>query len=149
MAVYVTEQEFLDLGLPIEALSKLTTQQIEAALSYASRFADSYFVKRYPVPLVTYGEDVKRIIIDIAQYDLMAYRGFRPGSGADEIIVKRRDDALDWLKLVARKEVEPTSVTEATPEIAAPLSSSDNVVSWDFQTRSRKGNGGCNPCGRW
>lgn len=135
MTQYANEAEFKDLGLPLDATKVLTSSQINSALAVASRFVDSYLAKRYRVPLETYGEDIKRIVIDIAQYDIMARRGFRPGSGADEIIIKRRDDAIEWLRMVAKKLVEPTNVTESSPEIATPISTSDKRVNWDWQTR--------------
>ena len=135
MTQYATESEFSDLGLPTEATKNMTSGQINAALKVASRFADSYLAKRYTVPLETYGEDIKRCVIDIAQFDIMARRGFRPGSGADEIIIKRRDDAVDWLRQVAKKLVEPTGITETRPEIATPIVTTDRRVNWDWQTR--------------
>lgn len=142
---YATETDFSLLGLPNEALYNVDTFVIDAALAAASRTVDSYLAKRYPVPLATWGDDITRIVVDLAQYDILARRGFRPGSGADEIVVKRREDAIEWLKLVSKKVVEPTNITEAAPEIASPLASTAPPTNWRFNTRSNRGEGGC--CG--
>lgn len=137
MAAYATESEFLSLGLPSEAVNTIGSSVIEAALEAASRMVDSYLSKRYPTPLTTWGQDVTRIVVDLSQYDLMCRRGFRPGSGADELVIKRRDDAIAWLDKAARKLVEPTGIEEPTPQVASPLVSSESKVNWAWQTRGR------------
>jgi phage gp36-like protein len=135
---YATAGELADQGLPTLALEGIETATLDASLLYASRVIDGYVKKRYTVPLTTWGEDVTRAAIHIAQFDIMSRRGFRPGAGADEIIVKRYDDTINWLRDVAKKLVELTDVTEGDPEIAAPIAESDGVIDWAFNTRGRR-----------
>ena len=118
---YATPSDLARLGVAAAALSDVPVPDQEAALDAASRLADSYLARRYRLPLVSWGDDLKRAVALIAAYDLIAVRGFAP-EGADEHLRLRYEDAIRWLEQVAKGEVE-AQVEEAagTEEKGAPV----------------------------
>ena len=123
---YATPDDLTRLGVAAAALSDVPVPDQEAALDAASRLADSYLARRYRLPLVSWGDDLKRAVALIAAYDLIAVRGFAP-EGADEHLRLRYEDAIRWLEQVAKGEAE-AQVEEAAgdgdpgaPAIAGPL----------------------------
>jgi phage gp36-like protein len=136
MAQYLTYAEYLDQGLPAEALANLSQSTVEKALIYASSKCNSYIKKRHALPLVNWAEDLREATCDIASWRLMRRRGFRPGSGADETIVKAYDDAIAWLKLVAKGEVELDGQEDQTVDLdeEGPLAESEHAEDFHFFT---------------
>jgi phage gp36-like protein len=145
MPSYVTEAEFLDQGLPIDALTGILSATIIQALEWASSTANSYLRKRYTLPLVAWDDDLRRVVVKIAVYDLMCIRGFRPGSETDAAIVKNHDDAILWLKAVAKSEIEP-SITDSSADLdeGGPLASAEELTDFSFYTGSSEDEGCCN-----
>lgn len=132
----ITDAELLQLGLPGAAISVVGITVRDEARAAASAEALSYVKKRATLPLLSWGSDLRRAVAHLATYDLMVYRGFDPGSESGALIVKRRDDAILWLRDVARGIVEPVDMvdsTETTDE-AAPLVSSDEPGGWAWPT---------------
>lgn len=135
---YIDEEYFASVSLPSDALTDLEEGDVENAIEAASRTVDSYLRKRFSLPLVSWGNDVSQAVADLAQYNLLSRRGFRPNSGNDEIVVRRRDDAVKWLENVARGLVEP-DIVDSTPELdeEGSLAHSDNAVSMQWNTRGK------------
>jgi len=133
---YITDAELLSLGLPGAALSSVASATRDQARAAASDQASSYLKKRFALPLLAWAGDIKRAVADLAMYDLITFRGFDPGSQSGELIVKRRDDAILWLRDVARGIVEPIDVLDSTADVdeAAPLVSSDEGAGWTWPT---------------
>jgi phage gp36-like protein len=130
MPAYVTRAEFLNQGLPSEALLGVGDALIDQALLWASRRADGYISKRYRLPLQAWEDDLKAIVVDLACYFILTRIGFNPNSQQDSIVIKRYDDALAMLRDISRKEIELIGVLESPSddnEIAAPLVSSDKI----------------------
>lgn len=96
------------------ALTTLSTGQQTQALSAASDIADSYFRAQYTLPLLSWGQDVIDAVCNIAAYRLMTLRGYGPEAGADSGFRKRYEDAIDWLKMVAKNETVPNLVDSAS-----------------------------------
>lgn len=140
----VTRQDLFRLGLPGDALAGLPNEFIDSILLAASGIAISYLRKRYMPPYVTVGEDVKRAVINIAQFEILSRRGFRPGSGNDEIAQIRYDQAIDWLKQAAIGLVE-CDIEDSTPpdDEQGPLSNSAPLTSFSMTTNRRVGNTCC------
>ncbi len=121
----------------------------------ASSIAASYMKKRFSFPLVQWGEDLRKVVCDIATYFLMTSRGFAPNAGLDNVIIQNYRDAtgeqgkLGWLNLVALGRVEPDDIIDASSDLeeAAPLVDSDEARDWDFGMSggSSSSSGGC--CG--
>lgn len=135
---YITDAELLSLGLPGAALSVVAESTRDQARAAASAEASSYLKKRFALPLASWGSDLKRKVADLASYDLMTFRGFDPGSESGALIVKRRDDAVLWLRDVAKGIVEPTDLVDSTEPVdeQAPLVASDTGAGWAWPTVS-------------
>lgn len=135
---YITDAELLTLGLPGAALSDVPVDVRDSARANASAVASSHLKKRFALPLVAFGADIRRAVAHMASYDVMTFRGFDPGSESGVLVVKRHDDALAWLRDVARGIVEPVDVTDSTPDTdeQGPLVSSDPGAGWQWPTSS-------------
>lgn len=133
---YITDAELLSLGLPGAALSVVAVATRDQARVAASDEASGYLKKRYGLPILGWGTDLKRKVADLAAYDLMTFRGFDPGSESGALIVKRRDDAVLWLRDVSNGVVEPTDLEDSTATVdeQAPLVSSDTAAGWSWPT---------------
>jgi phage gp36-like protein len=77
-----------------------------AACDSASEVVDSYLRDRYRLPLSAWGVDIIRTTALIAVYDLLVVRGYNPSAGADVNVRLRYEDALKWLQMVARQEIQ-------------------------------------------
>lgn len=124
-----------DLGLKPEATSALSDATKTQHLVAASGKVASYLAKQYTFPLVSWGDDVRDAVVAIAVYTLMSRRGFNPANPGDQAIVKRHDDAIAWLRDVAKGIVEPSDIVDASPneEAGGPLCESDEPLGWDIQ----------------
>jgi phage gp36-like protein len=122
--VYATQADRNLYGIPSTALGALTSQQVDAALASASAVMDSAFRGRYALPLVSWGVEVRRCCVFLADYELLATRGFNPAAGADANVLSRYEEMLTgrpgvepWLKQVQRRAAHP-DVVEATADDA-------------------------------
>lgn len=141
---YLTRAEFLDQTIPGDVISGLADATIDKALLWASGVADSYLRKRYALPLVSWGEDLRSAVGELAQWKLFGRRGVRPGSGNNEIAEKRYDDAVTWFRDVAKGLVEIECV-DSTPLVDenGSLATSDEPLSFRFTTGSNRYRGPC------
>jgi phage gp36-like protein len=146
---YATAGEFDTWAMPSQAYRGVTTPEKNTSLQYASRIAAGYVGKRKVLPLLTWGEDLKAAVCEIAAFDLMSKRGFPPTAGADQVLRERRDDAVSWLVNVSKGLVELVDCLDSsvTPEVdqASPLMAGDPIVSFNYQTRGNRSSSGC--CG--
>lgn len=133
---YITDAELLAMGVPTAALTAVAVGTRDTARKAASDKASSYIKKRFTLPLLAWGEDMKRAVAHLASYDLMSYRGLDPASESGVLIIKRYDDAVLWLRDVAKGVVEPTDILDSTAEVdeQAPLVSSDTAAGWAWPT---------------
>jgi phage gp36-like protein len=105
MAAYATEadivrlhgQRFLDDLADRDGNGDTDGPSVDLALELASSEIDSYVSVRYPTPLLTVPGLVRSAAINIAVYQLAS-----DGLGRTEDIRKRYEDAIAWLKLVAK-----------------------------------------------
>lgn len=141
---YAAQVDLLN-GINPGALSGVTGGQMDAAIEDASREIDSYLRGQYTLPLQSVGADIRRKTVDIAVYRLMVGRGYNPESGADPGIERRYTDALAWLKLVARGEVNP-DITDSTDGSAEGRHGSRPTV---ISSSQRGFSGRGDPCSRW
>ncbi len=96
---YAVVRDLERLGIAVAALKSVATGTKVEALIAASDTADRYLCRQFTLPLIAWGNDLRRLVAHIATYDLMAVRGFQP-EGADQLIVKRYDDAMAALREV-------------------------------------------------
>jgi phage gp36-like protein len=132
---YATLEEFADGGLPPAALEDVGADIRTDAIEKASGLADSYLAKRFTLPLISWGDALTRAVIDIAACDLLMRRGFNPSAGSDQVIVDKKEAAIDWLKDVAKGLADPI-VEDSTPNIdeAGPLVLSEEPQDWMLAT---------------
>lgn len=132
---YVTIAELENLALPADAFAGASDPLKNSALKAASALASSHLKKRYGLPLVQWGDDLKLCVASIAAYFLMKRRGFNPQSGADAIIVTGYRDQIGepgrkgWLERVASGDCELDDVIDTTASIeeASPLVDSNTA----------------------
>lgn len=124
MAEYCKPEELGIWGINPDATDDLSVaEKIKPAIEGASDVADSYLRARYVLPLLSWGNDLRRMVAIIAAYDLIVVRGYNPRGGVGEDQLRLRyEDALAWLKLVAQGTVSP-EVTDSSPS-ATPGASS-------------------------
>jgi phage gp36-like protein len=122
-----SDLESPSLGLPPRALEDVDPDDTRRALEDASSLASGYLGRRFTLPLIAWGNDLKGCVCKIAAYNLLTGLGFNPISGsADEQVRLRYEDAMRWLTDVSKGIVYPDGLTDSSP----PDDSSDD----DFGT---------------
>jgi phage gp36-like protein len=118
---YITQTELGQLSaLPTAILDELDATEpgtIDAALDAATGTVNGYLASRYDLPLSSVGEDVKQACADVAAYRLASRHGYA-NEGANADLRQRYDDAIAWLRDVAKGLVTP-DVTTTAPEPTA------------------------------
>jgi phage gp36-like protein len=133
MTAYATRAELYALGVSSTALTAVATADQDIALEAASRAVDSYLRVRHSTPLGSpYPYEIRRATCLIASWDLMVTRGFSP-QGMDEAVRVRYEDAIGWLRDVARGVAQLDYTADASPSTqeAAPLIYSDESIDWE------------------
>lgn len=117
-AAHVLYAKLADVGvhaIPVEAIKSVPVAEQAACCLAATDEADGYIGGGKTLPLTAWGEDLTGKVAELAAFRIMKRRGFQP-EGVDELIVKGRDDAISWLKGVARGDVEPPGMIDSTPD---------------------------------
>lgn len=115
-------------ALPLHTLTGVSAEDKAAALLGATDEADSYLAKAIDLPLTSWSEALTMHVARIAAYGIMLRRGFQP-EGVDALIVKMRDDAIAWLKMVAAGTVEPPGGGDPDPDPTTPDGDAARVYS--------------------
>jgi phage gp36-like protein len=134
---YSTPEKFYDQMLPSEALDGLGgTSTVQGALDIAAGRLNSYLKKRYALPLTSWGEDLEYAEMCLAQYQLISRRGFSPQSQSDVNAKELAADTIEWIKLVAKSEVEPDEIVDSTPDLdeAGTLAGPEDTASFNYFT---------------
>lgn len=129
--MYATREDLHRLALPPQAVTTLLdpvegpggepvenpalNDTINECLQSASGVIDGYLAARFILPLITWGEDLKRACSIIAAYDLMTVRGHSP-HGPDENLRLRYEDILRWLRDVSTGKIHPQVEDSSTDE---------------------------------
>lgn len=135
MAVqYATEAEFLAQVLPGEAWTTLPAGTIDKALQWSSSRANSKIKKRYTLPLISWGDDLRFAVCDIAALKLLRFRGFKPGSGANVAVTDASKEAWAWLDEISEGTAELDNCVDSTPDLdeAGPQTASDPAADFEF-----------------
>lgn len=117
-----------------EGQPTLDGQRVLDALARASREADTYLAPRYAVPLAVSGDDtpepLKGFVMDMARYHL---------TGGDaqesESIIRRYEEALGWLKNIAKGVTDLLLPSVDSGEGGDPAEADDAAV--QFQPGQR------------
>jgi len=124
-----------DIGafcLPPAATADLSSYQVAEHLLAASAEADGYLGIARLLPLVTWGDDLRRHVAGLAAPSIAAAIGYQPESGQAVLVERMRAQAIDWLRGVAAGRIRPSEPTDETPdddelEVAT---SSDTLRGW-------------------
>jgi hypothetical protein len=106
-----TQPQFVDLAyvklvgsMPpadVDAVDSLYPGTFDAIAVAVSSMFEARLSKRYATPFeAPYPESLRWAVAHVVAAELWAKRGYNP-SGADEIIQRRKQEALDWLKEAA------------------------------------------------
>lgn len=133
---YATIQELTSLAITQQAASRFGSGAMTAALQAASSEADAYISSQFVLPLEVnppgWKMDLTLAVCNIAAYRLYSQFGFNPAAPADELIRRRYESAIEYLKKVANQEIHPQWVDSSgsTSESVAegPYIESDPAV---------------------
>lgn len=111
-AAYCTRPELAIWGAPAAALADIDPENQDRAISSASTRIDGYLAARVLLPLVTWGDDIRRAAAILAAYDLIPVtRGRNPEEAGDrDPIYDRYKDTVAWLEQVRDGRVTTTAV---------------------------------------
>lgn len=112
MAAYCTLPELRDLGLNPDAFEDILAPRKTEKIKSRSDYIDGFLAARFVLPLIAWGDDIKRACAVLVSVDLIRGRGVSPDDGAD--LGAEEDRVNAWLKLVAAGVVSPR-VTDSTP----------------------------------
>jgi phage gp36-like protein len=115
--VYLTPAQYLQLEMPDDTFTGLSAGTVDAAIAWASSQANGYLRKRYALPLIQWGDDLRQQVAALATWQLLRKRGFQPGSGADDSVVMAKDDALRWLRDISVGHAELDDAIDSTPAV--------------------------------
>lgn len=118
--VYANLDDLDACGVPPEALRDIGPIERQRALYQASRTVDQRISSRYPLPLVSIGDDTKQMVCLIAAFRLLNYAGWNPSNPANGGIVKMYDEAMKTLDLVARGDYTLDVVGTSPEPLAVP-----------------------------
>lgn len=138
MSQYLTLSEYDALSQGNGALQELFSDPIRTAEIVAqSDVADSYIGNVEELPLTAWGHDLRRAVAKLVDYELMSRLSRRPDGDGAGYLTERRDEALQWLRDIARGNARLLSPTTAD-QTPAVYEGGAYVV-----TAPRRGWGGC------
>lgn len=88
------EDEMLTLAVGVDG--ELDEARITAAIEWASSEADSFLSARYAVPVEPVPPVLTTVVGDIARYRLTGHNTVE-----NEVILRRYEKAIEWLKAIA------------------------------------------------
>lgn len=126
---YATTDDLAAMGLPEAALEGVALVDQQAALDSASAAIDSYLRARYSLPLVGWGDDLKKACCQLAAYALMVRRGYNPEAGRNDVLRRGHEDAEAWLLLVAKRVLHP-DISDSATKTPVPMMFSRPLRGW-------------------
>jgi phage gp36-like protein len=137
MSQYATINELAAFGLPAAATADLDWGDLDAQLVSASALADSYLSSRgYAMPLTTWGQDLTSCVCRIAAWNILVnLRGVNPEDPAHAGVRMSQQDAMQWLRDVAKGTANASIETAVTARKKTGLASV--IVSTDTDDGTR------------
>ncbi len=119
MSSYATPTDLANLALPAGSLPAFVTTPIQQNhLDAASGIVDSFLGAKVRLPLVgTPPLEIKLRVCQLAAFTLLLLRGYNPDVAVDEQVYRMYEDAMNWLKAIARGEVNPVVTDSGTPGV--------------------------------
>jgi len=117
-SLYAQVADLTVLSITTADGSRFGDDAMLASLQAASSICDSYLVSQFTLPLQVdpQGWDMSLIlnVCNIAAYLLFNQFGFAPTAPGDDLIVKRYNDAIEWLKQIRDKQIFPNFLDSST-----------------------------------
>jgi phage gp36-like protein len=117
-----------------------TPTQIADGIADASAEIDTYLAKKYKLPLIQSGADLRGACRRMARYYAFADRGFDPANAGDQAIVKGYNDSVAWLKEVAKPDgtAELVGAIDSSPSVEedAPIHEGEAPRRWLWGSRA-------------
>lgn len=98
-------------------LAEVTDVKLESFIAQASAAVLSAFqTGQFKLPVYAVGEDTRACVMDLACLYAMRSIGFAP-DGEVDLMVKAHDEAMAWLRRVAKEGLRPVGIVDAAPAV--------------------------------
>lgn len=111
-SLLATPDDVASYAFPARVSDALDPLIAAVACLAATEETATYLAGRFTFPLLSWGLDITMHVAKMAGYLIMARRGFQPG-GSDDLIVKGRDDAISYFRMISKNELYPTSIVDS------------------------------------
>lgn len=118
--LYCEPSDIWTHGIPKPAVQNVPLEQLAEKCLSASDEAAGYLASAYELPMVSWGNDLRKHVARMATYELMSSRGYKPDSGKDDQIRMGYDDALKWLNRIAAGHLRPPGMVDSAPDVLEP-----------------------------
>jgi phage gp36-like protein len=122
--LYAAPSDVADFAFPQDAIASVPAGVQAFACLAATDEAATYLAGRFTLPLTEWTTDLTMHVAMMAGYQIMKRRGFQP-QGFDELIVKGRDDAIAYLKMIATNKLYPPGFVDS---LAADVGTNDAFI---------------------
>lgn len=128
---YAEKADLISLSVTPEVATQWSDSAIKLQLQAASSLADVYLRSQFELPLIEWDMSLTKIVCDIAAAGLLEQYGYNPNAVADGIILKRREDAMKYLRMISEQNINPdfTDSSTGSPE-AGPFVLSNSQIGW-------------------
>lgn len=123
MSAYITRADLESLALPPGALGLISDPDLDLIISRASGDADAYLRSRYTLPLVSWGDDLRGWVADLAGLYVLRKIGTNPESADYERFKDAHDLAVKRLEQVAKRVLHP-AISDSAKLTRVPRASS-------------------------
>ena len=132
MSRYAEIEDLAVYGLPASWLAGISDADKNKALDSASSMLDDALNSRFELPLVSWGESLKRYACRIAAYELASTRGFSPTDGSDALLRLNYQDALNFMRDFQAHRVNLHGVVDSSEDTdeGGPFVDSDTSRNW-------------------
>lgn len=111
-ALLATPDDVAMFAFPAKAFEALDPNTLASSCLAATEEAATYLAGRFTFPLLAWGQDIVMHVAKMAGYQIMVRRGFQP-QGSDELIVKGRDDAIAYFRMISKNEIYPPGLVDS------------------------------------
>jgi phage gp36-like protein len=113
--VYCGPRDLGRYGIRESALSEIATPSARAdACITVTAEADGYLSRRYTLPLIAWGDDLRGQCARMAVRYALDQCGWQP-DGPDDVVERAFDRAVKWLSAVGAGTVSPAGIIDSTP----------------------------------
>lgn len=122
MPQYAVIADLAQGGVSNANTSEIPAATLDAVLLKRSVYADGYLGKRYTLPILAWGDDLRLAVSQLSGWDVMAVvLQMNPEDAANSNWRDRRDEAQRWLEGVAAGRIVPTGIVDSSPAEGADV----------------------------